>query len=176
MFSCVAHPETNGQVEASNKVILDGLKKRLEDTKRRWVKELPSVFWAFRMTPRRSTGEMPYSLAYGTEAVIPLEVGLPTLRTMQVESRDNDGALEEALDFAEEKKRYALIRLADYHQSLSKQRQNQLNPREFEIESLVLRKNMGSIGNPTHGKLGANWEGPNTVTGAKGSGAYYLQD
>ena len=57
---------------------------------------------------------MPYSLAYGTRAVIPLEVGLPTLRTMQVESRDNDGALEEALDFALEKRRVALIRLANY--------------------------------------------------------------
>lgn len=55
---------------------------------------------------------MPYPLAYGTEVIILLEVGLPTLRAMQVEVGDNDVALEEALDFADEKRVMALIRLA----------------------------------------------------------------
>ena len=69
---------------------------------------------------------------------------------------DNDAALEEALDFAEEKRYIAFIRLANYQQSLSKQRHGQWNPREFEISSLVLRRNMGSMIDPTHGKLVAN--------------------
>lgn len=42
-FSSVAHPQTNGQAEASNKVILEGLKRRLEDAKGGWVKELSSM-------------------------------------------------------------------------------------------------------------------------------------
>uniref|UniRef100_A0A2N9FJP4 RNase H type-1 domain-containing protein n=1 Tax=Fagus sylvatica TaxID=28930 RepID=A0A2N9FJP4_FAGSY len=67
---------SNGQAEASNKTMLDGIKKRLEDAKGRWVEELPNVLWTFRTTPRRSTGETPFSLAYGSEAVIPLEIGL----------------------------------------------------------------------------------------------------
>ena len=76
-FSSVAHPQTNGQAKASNKVILEGLKRRLEDAKGRWVKELPFVLWAFRTTPRRSTGETTFSLAYGTKVVILLEVAFP---------------------------------------------------------------------------------------------------
>lgn len=119
----MAHPLTNGQEEVSNKFILERLKIILEDAKGGWVKELLSVLWAFRTTPRRSTGEPPFSLAYGTEAIIPLEFGLPTLRAMQVEAGSTDATLEEALDFVDEKKEITLIRLANYQQSLSKQRQ-----------------------------------------------------
>lgn len=73
-----AYPQANGQAEVSNKVILDGIKKRLEEAKGKWVEELPSVTWTHRTTKRRLTGETPFALAYGVEAVIPLEVGLPT--------------------------------------------------------------------------------------------------
>uniref|UniRef100_A0A2N9IV34 Uncharacterized protein n=1 Tax=Fagus sylvatica TaxID=28930 RepID=A0A2N9IV34_FAGSY len=83
VYSSPAYPQSNGQAEASNKTVLDEIKKRLEDAKGRWVEELPNVLWTFRTTPRRSTGETPFSLAYGSEAVIPLEIGLPTLRTSE---------------------------------------------------------------------------------------------
>ena len=73
--------QSNGQAEISNKVVLDGLKKRLDRAKGRWAEELPSVLWAYRTTPRRSTSAKPFSLAYGMEAVIPHEVDLPTLRS-----------------------------------------------------------------------------------------------
>ena len=79
IYSSPAYLQSNGQAEASNKTVLDGIKKRLEDAKGRWVKELPNVLWTFRTTPRRSMGETPFSLAYGSEAVIPLEISLPTL-------------------------------------------------------------------------------------------------
>ena len=50
-YSTPAYPQRNGQVEASNKVIVNGLKKRLDDAKGRWVEELPHVLWAYRTTP-----------------------------------------------------------------------------------------------------------------------------
>jgi transposase InsO family protein len=43
IYSSPAYPYSNGQAEASNKTILDGIKKRLEDAKGRWVEELPNV-------------------------------------------------------------------------------------------------------------------------------------
>ena len=54
---------------------MNGLKKRLDDVKGKWAEELPSVLWAYRTTPRRSTGEI-FSLMYGAEAVIPAKVNL----------------------------------------------------------------------------------------------------
>jgi hypothetical protein len=90
--------------------------------KGRWVEELSSVLWAFRTTLRRSTGETAFSLAYGTEAVIPLEVNFPTLRTTQIDAGGNDDALESSLDFAYERRETTLIRLADYQNTLSRDR------------------------------------------------------
>ena len=42
-YCILAYPQGNGQAEAVNKVIVSGLKKRLNDAKGRWVEELPHV-------------------------------------------------------------------------------------------------------------------------------------
>ena len=75
-YSTPAYPQSNGQAEANNKAIVNGLKRRLKGAKSGWADELPSVLWAYRTTPRRSTRETPFSLTYKTEAVIPAEVNL----------------------------------------------------------------------------------------------------
>ena len=80
-YSTQAYLQGNGQAEAINKVIMNGLKKRLNDAKGRWVEEFPHVLWTYRMTPRKSTRETPFSMTYGAEAVIPLENGFPTMRS-----------------------------------------------------------------------------------------------
>ena len=51
-----------------------------------------------------------------------------------------------------------------------------MKPREFEVGDLVLRKSMGTMVDPTHGKLAANWEGPYLVIGKIGTGAYFMGD
>ena len=71
-YSTLAYLQGNGQAEAVNKVRVSGLKKRLDDAKGKWVEELPHVLWTYRTTPRRSTGETPFSLTYEAKAVIPL--------------------------------------------------------------------------------------------------------
>ena len=55
-YPTLAYPQSNDQAEAVNKTILNGLKRRLDGAKGRWVKELPNVLWAYSMTLRRSTG------------------------------------------------------------------------------------------------------------------------
>lgn len=63
-------PKSNGQVEATNKVILLQLKKRLNQTKDRWLKDLLEFLWAYRYTPQSSTKETPFSLTYDTNIII----------------------------------------------------------------------------------------------------------
>ena len=89
-YSTPAYPQENGQAKVVNKVIVNGLKKRLDDAKGKWVEELPHVLWTYRTTPRRSTGETPFSMTYGTEAVIPLETGFPMSRTSSFNPNDNN--------------------------------------------------------------------------------------
>ena len=81
---------------------MNGLKKRLDDAKGKWEEELSHVLWTYRTTPRRSIGETPFSINYGTRRVIPLETRFPTLRTSSFTSNNNDGLLEKSLDLIEE--------------------------------------------------------------------------
>ncbi|KAL5568915.1 hypothetical protein UlMin_025490 [Ulmus minor] len=67
IFSSPAHPKSNGQVEAVNKTIKYTLKKKLEKSKGAWVDELPLVLWSYRTSFRTTTGETPFSLAYGKQ-------------------------------------------------------------------------------------------------------------
>ncbi|RVW33911.1 hypothetical protein CK203_082960 [Vitis vinifera] len=81
LYSIPCYPQSNGQAEATNKTLVTALKKRLEQAKGKWVEELPGVLWAYRTIPRWSTGNTPFALAYGMDAVIPTEIGLPTIWT-----------------------------------------------------------------------------------------------
>ena len=75
-----AYPQSNGQAKATNKTIVNGLKKRLERAKGNWAKELLNILWAYRTTPRRSTGETPFSMTYEVKVVIPIEISLSSIR------------------------------------------------------------------------------------------------
>ncbi|KAL0457905.1 UNVERIFIED_CONTAM: hypothetical protein Slati_0417700 [Sesamum latifolium] len=59
-FTTVAHPQANGQVEVTNRILVQGIKRRLERVGGNWAEELTSVLWAYRTTPRGSTGENPF--------------------------------------------------------------------------------------------------------------------
>ena len=116
-----AYPYRNRQVEAVNKVTVSGLKKRLDDAKGKWVEELPHVLWTYRTTPYRSIGETPFSMTYGAEAIIPLEIGFPTLRTSSFNPSDNNEHLKKNLDLVEEKRENAMVQLAYYQQKLKQE-------------------------------------------------------
>jgi transposase InsO family protein len=77
-WEVVTHPQTNGQVERANSMILQGLKPRIFDrlnkSGRKWLQELPAVVWSLRTTPSRATGFTPFFLVYGVEAVLPTDL------------------------------------------------------------------------------------------------------
>ena len=81
-YSMPAYPQSNGHANATNKTIVNGPKKRLENAKGKWAEELPNVLWAHQTTPRRSIGENPFSMTYGTKVVILVEIDLPSMRIM----------------------------------------------------------------------------------------------
>ena len=174
VYSTPAYPQSNGQAEISNKVLLDGIKKRLDRAKGRWAEELPSVLWAYRTTPRRSTSATPFSLAYGMEAVIPLEVGLPTLRSELCDQGLNNLNVARELDLAEERREAAAIRLAAYQQQLARGYNPKVRERRFAIGELVLKKTLPGDRDPNEGKLEPNWQGPFRITSTAGRSAYRL--
>ncbi|GJU73916.1 reverse transcriptase domain-containing protein [Tanacetum coccineum] len=106
----VYHPQANGAVERANRSIIQGIKTRLHKEGGTWVEELPNVLWAHRTTPKTSNGETPFSLAYGTEAVIPTKIGIPTRRVIKESDEWNEEALGLNLNLLEERREIAAIR------------------------------------------------------------------
>ncbi|XP_057450405.1 uncharacterized protein LOC130741746 [Lotus japonicus] len=89
-FASVEHPQSNGQVESANKVILNGIKKRLGEVKGLWADELITVVWAYNTTPQSTTGESPFKLTYGVDAMISVEVQDVTFRVETYDEEQND--------------------------------------------------------------------------------------
>ena len=175
-YSTPIYPQGNRQTKTVNKVIIDGLKKRLDDAKGRWVEEMPHVLWTYQTTLRRLTGETPFAMTYGAKAVIPLEANFPTLRMNSFTPSDNDELLGESLDLIEERREKAMIQLAYYHQKLKQGYDVNVKLRPLAPGDLVLRKVVGVAKNPSWGKLGPNWEGPYRITSVAEICAYYLED
>ncbi|KAL6319224.1 hypothetical protein AAG906_013898 [Vitis piasezkii] len=174
-YSTPRYPQSNGQAEATNKTLINALKKRLEQAKGKWVEELPGVLWAYRTTPGRPTGNTPFALAYGMDAVIPTEIGLPTIRTDAAKQDDASTELGRNLDWADEVRENAAIRMADYQQRASAHYNRKVRPRSFKNGTLVLRKVFENTAEIGAGKFQANWEGPYIVSKANENGAYHLQ-
>ena len=175
-YSTPTYSQGNGQAEAINKIIVNGLKKRSDDSKGKWVEELPHVLWTYRTTPCRSTRETPFSMTYEAEAVIPLETGFLMSRINSFNPSDNDEQLTKSLDLIEEKRENAMVQLAYYQQKLKQGYNANVKLRPLTPGDLVLRKIVGSTKNPIWGKLGPNWEGPYRITSEASIGAYFLED
>ncbi|GJX03678.1 reverse transcriptase domain-containing protein [Tanacetum coccineum] len=174
-FASVKHPQTNGLVERANRSLGEGIKARLDERSKNWMEELPHVLWAHRTMIKSSNGDTPFSLTYGTEAVIPAEIGMPTLRTAEINLEENKEALEINLDLLEERREQAAIREAKSKAKMERYYNSKVRSVSFKPGDLVYRNNEASRAEDT-GKLGPKWEGPYEVTEALGKGAYKLRD
>ena len=126
-------------MEASNKILLTALKKRLHSTRGKWIDELPRVLWAYRTTSRKPNRVSPFALTYGMEDIIPTEIRMPTLRT-EVPGTANAEVISKDLDMADELREAAAIGIASYQQKTEKLYNMHIKPHAFQAENLVLRK------------------------------------
>ena len=75
---------------------------------------MPSILWAYRTIARTPIGKMLFGLAYGSEAIIPTEVGLTSYRVRNHDESKNDKAIRLQLDLVDEVRATAKQRLARY--------------------------------------------------------------
>ncbi|XP_075499078.1 uncharacterized protein LOC142537448 [Primulina tabacum] len=106
----IRNPQENGQTEVTNRTILQHLKTRLGAAKGKWVDELSSALWAYRTTSRTSTGESPFNMVYGAEAVAPAEIGEPSMRVQNYTLADIEKAMRLSLDLVDELREEASLR------------------------------------------------------------------
>nr|GFA53206.1 hypothetical protein [Tanacetum cinerariifolium] len=157
----VKHPQSNRLIERANQSLGEGIKARLGEGNKNWVEELSHVLWAHRTMIKSSHGDTPFSLTYGTEAVIPVEIRMLTYRTAAVDVVHNEEELWLNLDLLKERRERAAIREAKAKLKMTEY----YNARVSNDASHTL----------DGGKLGSKWEGPYEVTELLGDGAYKLR-
>ncbi|GJR73044.1 reverse transcriptase domain-containing protein [Tanacetum coccineum] len=118
----------------------EGIKARLGKGNKNWIEQLPHVLWAYRTMIKSSNDDTPFSLTYGTEAVIPAKIGMPTYRTAVVDAVHNDEELQLNLDLLEEQRERAAIPKAKAKLKMKKYynarvRGITLRPRDFVYRS-----------------------------------------
>jgi transposase InsO family protein len=119
-FAAVAHPRSNGQVKRANTEVLKGLKTRsfnakLEVCGKKWLDNLQSILWSIRTTATKPTGETPFFLVYGAEAVLPTDIKFGSLRVLTFNELHQEDLIRDRLLQLEETRCHAALRAARYH-------------------------------------------------------------
>ena len=174
-YSSPAHPQSNGQAEVTIRTLKAALKTKLKDLKGKWVEFLPEVLWAYRTMHKSTTQETPFALAFGTEAVASVDVGLKSLRIELATVEHNDEALRLNLDLLDVKCKQVLRRMKDYQRKTTRYYNQKVKPRSYMPGDLVLKKLLPARKNLAHGKLSPNWEGPYIISRVIRLGNYELQ-
>ncbi|KAI5432744.1 hypothetical protein KIW84_020156 [Lathyrus oleraceus] len=171
----VVRPKMNGVVEAANKNIKKIIQK-IVVTYKDWHEMLPFALHGYRTSICTSTGATPFSLVYGMEAVLPVEVEIPSLHVLM------EAKLTEAewcqtrfdqLNLIEEKRLTTMCHGQLYQQRLKKAFDKKVKPRVFREGDLVLKKIL-SFKPDSRGKWTPNYEGPYVVKRAFSGGALIL--
>ena len=102
---------------------------RIKDLKGKWVEFLPKVLWAYRTTRKSATQETPFALAFGTEAVALVKVGLKSPRIELATVEHNDETHRLNLDLLDEKHEHVLRRTEDYQRKTTRYYNQKFKPR-----------------------------------------------
>nr|GEW04555.1 reverse transcriptase domain-containing protein [Tanacetum cinerariifolium] len=130
--------EVNGRVEVTNRDIVKGMERRLGKTHQGWMDELPHVLWTHKTTSKSSNDETPFSLVYGSEAVVPIEISMETKRIKEFKVKTNEKRRREDLDILKEQKEMCFIREAYYKHELEGYYNKHVRPSTFKPGTYVL--------------------------------------
>uniref|UniRef100_A0A2N9FVW7 Integrase catalytic domain-containing protein n=1 Tax=Fagus sylvatica TaxID=28930 RepID=A0A2N9FVW7_FAGSY len=174
------YPQGNGQAEATNRMLLRILSKMVFDYGKGWNSHLADTLWAYRGSTKTATGFTPFSLVYGTDAISPTELLVPSPRILHGMDLEADADIcAEArvadLEGLEEARELAQARSLRYHQKLADAYEKTLQTRIFAKGQMVLRAvDHVRRGLPSPSKFAPNWEGPYLIREAYDSGYYKL--
>ena len=143
------------------------------ETSRDWSENLPFALWAYRTSFRTSTGATPYSLVYGMEVVLPVEIEMGSLRVAleyQISETEWAQSRYNQLSLLDERR----LRVADhvhaYQRKMTRTFIKRVKPRKFQKGDLVLKVLRGLINDPK-GKFRPNWSGPYVIRDLTREGA-----
>ncbi|XP_068498456.1 uncharacterized protein [Phaseolus vulgaris] len=144
-------------VESANRVLLRGLKRRLEKAKGSWAEEVPRIVWAYHTTEQSGTHETPFSLVYGCDAMIPVETQESSPRFQNFVAEDSNEERRMNLDLLDQVREEARVKAEAVKRKVERKYNSRIRPRQFRDGALVMRK---AHHYEMENKLSPKWTGP----------------
>ncbi|XP_028055050.1 uncharacterized protein K02A2.6-like [Camellia sinensis] len=130
------YPQGNGQAEATNKTLIRILSKMMDEAGDTWSEQLSVALWAYRTSKRKPTQATPFSLVYGSEAVFPVELAVPSAR-MAMSAHLVPGSKKNDIEAVEERRDRASRAMEKYHQSITRAHNQSVQHKKFKKKDLV---------------------------------------
>ncbi|MCO5580875.1 hypothetical protein L7F22_034747 [Adiantum nelumboides] len=138
-FSSSFHPQTEGQSDIANSVVLDLLKSYISDQKTLWKRYLPLVKFVYNNTIHSSTGKAPFEIVEGAMKVPPFLSTKAKILEANEYTRDLDTDFAKVRETLQSLKKRQM-KAADCHRRDSKLKENDWVLLRFEKARLRTKK------------------------------------
>ncbi|CAN6699606.1 unnamed protein product [Malus baccata var. baccata] len=174
------YPQSNGQAESSNKILVNIIKKMVIESPKNWHEKLGNTLWAYRTSKRAGTGTTPYALTFGQDAVLPMEINVSSVRIQNqfgLHSEEYIEAMCQGIEDLDIARIEALNQIQEGKKVVARAYNKKVKMKSFKEEDLVW-KTILPLGAQLRGfrKWSPTWEGPFTVSQVLSKGGYYLAD
>ncbi|KAM1486030.1 hypothetical protein ACFX2I_000276 [Malus domestica] len=174
------YPQSNGQAEASNKILVNIMKRMVIDSPEKWHENLGNTLWAYRTSKRAGTGTTPYALTFGQDAVLPVEINVSSVRIRNqfgLHSEEYIEAMCQGIEDLDVARIEALNQIQEGKQAVARAYNKKVKMKSFKEGDLVW-KTVLPLGAQLRGfgKWSPTWEGPFIISRVLDRGGYYLAD
>jgi hypothetical protein len=173
------YAQANGQAEASNKIMIRLIQKKIDEKPKKWHTVLNEALWSYRMACHGSTQTSPYELVYGHHAVLPWEIQSESRRVrLQKDLREEDysNLMMDELEDLHQIRLKALENIEKNKIRVARYYNKKVKVKDFAEGDLVWKVIL-PIGtkDKVFGKWSPNWEGPFWVVRCVPGNAYILK-
>ncbi|CAN6547026.1 unnamed protein product [Malus baccata var. baccata] len=174
------YPQSNGQAEASNKILVNIIKRMVIDSPEKWHEMLGNTLWAYRTSKRAGTCTTPYALTFGQDAVLPMEINVSSVRIQNqfgLHSAEYIEAMCQGIEDLDTARIEALNQIQEGKTAVARAYNKKVKVKSFEEGDLVW-KTVLPLGAQLRGfgKWSPTWEGPFIISRVLNKGGYYLAD
>jgi len=171
------YPQGNGPIESSNKSLIRIIKKLLEDNKRNWDSKLKFTLSADRVTTKKSIGNYPLKLLYGTEDVFPIQLTLPVAKFLQEEKNEENDMAKRISDLVEvhQIKDQLIEKFLAHKKRIKEAFDRKTKMENFQVGELILKLDAMKEMKGNHGKFNALCSGPFIIAKIQGNNTFILQ-
>ncbi|KAM0978133.1 hypothetical protein ACFX2C_014138 [Malus domestica] len=170
--------QSNGQEEASNKILINIIKIMVTDSLEKWHEKLGNTLWAYRTSKRAGTGTTPYALTFGQDAVLPMEINVSSVRIQNqfgLHSEEYIEAMCQGIEDLDVARIEAFNQIQEGKRVVARAYNKKVKLKSFKEGDLVWKPVL-PLGAQQRGfgKWSPTWEGSFIVSQVLDKGGYYL--